>query len=185
MAGPPAPPAPGEGRSAIPSLGVSAASAGATPRHGARPEPARARAPARAPQVGRLPAPLQPGSFPLKPHRVFLRRSRPSCNCDEIFSCCPMALHPLLGHRRPVAGPLAARTEAAALGWCQQVPGTPCQPGRLRWQCRATPVPDICAAAGDEPGRWPGASSEWPGAAWAAPRHAADPGGRMPRSGVV
>lgn len=42
-----------------------------------------------------------------------------------------------------------------------------CQPGRLRWQRRALPVPDICAAAGDEPGRWPGASGEQPGAAQA------------------
>lgn len=40
-----------------------------------------------------------------------------------------------------------------------------CQPGRLCWQRQALPVPDICAAAGDEPGRWPRASGEWPGAA--------------------
>lgn len=42
---------------------------------------------------------------------------------------------------------------------CQQVPVTRCQP-RLRWQRRALPVPDICAVAGAEPGRWPRASGQ-------------------------
>lgn len=57
------------------------------------------------------------------------------------------------------------RAEAVVPGGCQRVPATRCQPGRLCWQCQAFLVPDICAAAGAEPGRWRGASGEWPGAA--------------------
>lgn len=57
------------------------------------------------------------------------------------------------------------RAKAAVPGRCQRVPATRCQPGRLCWQRPAFPVPDICAAAGAEPRRWPGASGKWPGAA--------------------
>lgn len=96
-----------------------------------------------------------------------------------IFPRCPVAVHPppisqLHPHTPPPLGsqhpPSRAREHipVSRSRHAQPAPAGPHRAVPARPAALAAPsvtVPDICAAAGDEPGRWPGASGKWPGAA--------------------